>query len=107
MATDPLRLPRNGFERILWLHGRKFWLALFAGVSSFTVTVAGMWIAARVAPETARVVEAIVSAYLLSAAGMVTAYSASNAVVERAHAKHGTGEPPAPRMSGVVAPVEG
>ena len=78
--------------------GRKYSLAIFAGASSFLIVVAGMWVAARVAIETARVVEQLVSAYLLSAAGMVGAYSASNAVVERAHAHHAV----PPRASGSV-----
>ena len=50
--------------------GRKYSLAIFAGASSF----------------------------LIVAAGMVGAYSASNAVVERAHAHHAV----PPRASGSV-----
>lgn len=79
-------------------YGRKYSLALFAGVSSFVVVAGGMWIVARVAPDTGRIVEGLVSAYLLSAAGMVTAYTAGNAVVERAHA----GTPKPQRPSGAV-----
>lgn len=83
------RLPRNGFERLLWLYGRKFWVALFAGVSSFVVGVVAIWIAARTAPATASIVQGIATAYFLAAGAMVGAYTAGNAVVERAHAVHG------------------
>jgi hypothetical protein len=95
--------PRNWFERLLFLHGRKFYLAMFGGASSFVLAGAGMWIAARVTPDTARIVESIVSAYMLSAAAMVTAYSATNAAVDWGHAKHGATPPP--RMSGAMTPM--
>jgi hypothetical protein len=107
-SAETARLPRNFLERILWLHGRKFWMAFFAGVSSFVIAIAGMWIVARTAPETARIVEQIVSGYLFAAAGLVTAYTAGNAVVERAHSGNSAAAPnPAstPRASGTVPGV--
>lgn len=79
-------------------YGRKFAVTLFAGFSGFLVAVLGVWVIARVGVETARVVEQVVNGYLLAAAGLVTAYSASNAVVERAHAHHAV----PPRASGSV-----
>lgn len=87
--------------------GRKYSLSIFAGVSSLIVTAAGLWIAARTTPETATIVERIVSGYLLAAGAMVTGYAASNAWVETAHAKAGTATPKAPpsaagRASGTV-----
>jgi hypothetical protein len=114
-AEVPARQPRNWFERLLWLHGRKFWMALFAGVSSFLVVVLGIWVAARTTPETGRIVEQLVSGYLFAAAGLVTAYTTGNAIVERAHAKptlDGTAGPAAPpaapaaRASGVIQSPE-
>lgn len=113
MLNDPMRQPRDWFERLLWLHGRKFWIALFAGVSAFVVTVVGMWIAARVPVETGRTVHAIVEAYLWTSAGMVGVYSGTNAVVERAHAGRGMTttstqtQTATSRSSGTVAPPEG
>lgn len=101
MLNDPMRQPRNAFERLLWLHGRKFWIALFAGVSACVVTLVGMWITARVGVETGRTVDAIVEAYLWTSAGMVGVYSGTNAVVERAHA----GKPPTTRASGAIPPA--
>jgi hypothetical protein len=83
--------------------GRKYTLAIFAGASSFLIVIAGMWASARVGVETARILEQLVSAYLLSAAGMVGAYSASNAVVERAHAHHAV----PPRASGSIQTPDG
>jgi hypothetical protein len=101
------RRPRNVVERMVWLYGRKFWLAFFAGVSSCGVVLVCIWVVARTAPETGRIIEQIVSAYLLAASAVVTAYSATNAVIERAHATgHTNGaldapDPPAPRASGI------
>lgn len=91
--------------------GRKFALSIFAGASSFIVTVAGLWIAARVTPETATIIERLVGGYLFAAAGMVTAYAGTNAWVENAHARAGTATPKAPpsqsgRASGTVQGAE-
>ncbi len=83
------RAPQNAVERMIWLYGRKFWVVFFAGASSFVVGVAAMWIAARVNPETARIVSEVATSYFMAAAGLVTAYSAANAVIERAHAPSG------------------
>lgn len=90
MLNDAERRPRNWLERWLWLHGRKYAVAVFAGVSAFIVSILGMWIVARTSPETGRIVEAIVAGYLWTSAGMVGVYSGTNAVVERAHANKGT-----------------
>jgi hypothetical protein len=103
--------PQNIVERMLFLFGRKFWLAFFAGVSSFFFVVVCVWIVARTAPETGRIIEQIVSAYLLAASAVVTAYSATNAVIERAHANGGThghtnGAVDVPRASGAVRTTE-
>lgn len=87
--------------------GRKFLLAWFAGTSSFLIAAAGMWIIARVETETARIISDVISAYLLAATGLVTAYSASNTVIERAHAMKGaaaaTQPSAAPRQSGTIS----
>ena len=111
------RLPRNWFERLLWLHGRKFYLAMYAGASTLLVAVSGMACVALLgrfdasSVEFARVVEAIVTAYFFSVASIVTAYSASNAAVERAHAKRpeagAAPVPPPARPSGVVEASDG
>lgn len=83
--------------------GRKYTLAIFAGVSAFVATLLAVWVVARVSVETARIVEQLVSGYIYSAVGMVGAYTAGNAIVERAHA----GKPVAVRPSGaVVTPDE-
>lgn len=88
--------------------GRKFLLAWFAGTSSFLIAAAGMWITARVGVETARIISDMVADYLLAAAGLVTAYSASNTVIERAHAMKGTTPPGAPpRQSGTISQPDG
>ena len=105
---DTSRIPRNWLERWLWLHGRKYAIAVFAGVSAFAIALVGMWIVARTNPETGRIVEQIVSGYLWTSAGMVGVYSGSNAVIERAHAHQGTttttstSTTSAPRQSGTV-----
>lgn len=105
---DAERRPRNALERILWLHGRKFYIAVFAGVSAFVVSILGMWIVARTSPETGRIVEQIVAGYLWTSAGMVGVYSGTNAVVERAHANKGTAaHTQSSRPSGTVPPPEG
>ena len=104
-VTDGEKAPRNWFERLLALHGRKFWIAFFAGVSAFVVTLIGIWVTARVSVDTGRTVEQIVNGYLWTSAGMVGVYSGSNTLVERAHAKaHTNGTPP--RQSGTVHPPE-
>lgn len=107
MIRDEERKPRTAFERLLFLHGRKFYLAFFAGVSAFVVTLVGIWVTARVAPETGRIVEAIVNGYLWTSAGMVGVYSGSNTLVERAHARAGTNGTAPPRASGSVQSGEG
>lgn len=92
--------------------GRKYSLAVFAGVSSLVITSIGLWIAARTQPATAAIVERIVSGYLMAAAGMVTAYAASNSYVEATHAKAGSAQAKAPpsafaRASGTIPEPEG
>ena len=84
--TDGEKAPRNWFERLLALHGRKFWIA-------------------RVSVDTGRTVEQIVNGYLWTSAGMVGVYSGSNTLVERAHAKAATNGA-LPRQSGSVRPNE-
>lgn len=106
MIRDEERKSRNWFERLLALHGRKFYIALFAGVSAFAVTLIGIWVTARVSVETGRTVEAIVNGYLWTSAGMVGVYSGSNTLVERAHAKAavaGNGQRPS---GAVITPDE-
>lgn len=91
--------------------GRKYSLSIFAGMSSFLVTVIGLWIAARTAPATATIIERLVSGYLFAAAAVVTGYAGTNAFIESAHAKAGTATAKAPpsasgRASGTVTTPE-
>ena len=89
--------------------GRKMALAALAGVTIFAVTIVGLWIVARVIPDTGEIVADIVKAYLLAAPGIVTAYAVSNAYTEGQHAKAGTAQPKAPpsRPSGTVHTPDG
>jgi hypothetical protein len=89
--------------------GRKFALSIFAGGSAFLVTVAGLWITARVSAETGEIVADVVKAYLLAAPVLAGAYAASNSYVEGQHAKAGTATAKAPpsRASGSIPPNDG
>lgn len=98
--------PRNWWERVLRLHGRKFWLAFFAGTSSFVVCITGLMLAKFVEVEMARVIESMMADYLLAATGIVTAFSASSAAVERSANNNGLPmDRPQYRQSGMVAEV--
>lgn len=79
--------------------GRKWTLAMFAGFSSFVVTVAAMWVIARVSEATGRLLLDLTRDYLLAAAGFAGIYTAGNTAVEKAHANKPT---PPPRQSGTV-----
>lgn len=106
-ADESLRQPTNPFERLLWLHGRKFYLAFFAGSSQFLVTIlaiVAIWVVAGTdaPPEmVGRLIVEIVRDYLFSSAGIVLTYTGGNTLVERAHAQR----PPEPRPSGAVTGV--
>jgi hypothetical protein len=103
MSTE--RAPQNYVERMVWLWGRKFWLAFFAGSSSFVAFVIGVWIVARVPNvDRARLIESMVGAYFLAAAAVIAAYSGANAIIERAHA--GKDAQPPKRQSGTVTTPE-
>ena len=99
MSTE--KDPQNYIERLIWLHGRKFYLAFFAGASCFVAFVAVAWIAARTSPEKARILTDFAGEYFFYAASMVTVYSGTNAVIERFHAKD-AGASARKRQSGTV-----
>lgn len=109
MIRDDERRPRNFVERMVWLHGRSFWLAFFAGISAFVLVVAGVWIAARTDPEKGRIVSDLVNDYLLAAFGFVLAYVGKNGWVESVHAKakNGAAAEAVKRQSGNVHAEEG
>lgn len=79
-------------------YGRKYSIALFAGLAAFVATILAMWIVARTSTATGDIVKDILAAYLLSTTALVGAYTTGNTMVERAHA----GQPKPPRTSGSV-----
>lgn len=105
MIQDAERRPRNFVERLIWLHGRAFYLAFFAGGSAFIVIVAAVWVAARTDAERGRIIADLANDYLLAAFGFVLAYMGKNGWVETVHAKAKNGAPPAQRASGNAEPL--
>jgi hypothetical protein len=98
---------RGYLESLVSKFGRKYTLSIMAGSSAFLVTVAGLWITARVGPQTGEIVADVVKAYLLAAPVIAGAYAASNGLVEMSHAKAGSATPKAApsqtaRASGTV-----
>lgn len=91
-----VRGPLAWFERIVSAYGRKYTLSIMAGTSAFLVTAIGLWITARVAPDTGEIVADVVKAYLLAAPVIAGAYAAGNSLVEMSHAKAGTAAAKAP-----------
>lgn len=93
-------------ERMLARYGRTFWLAFFAGTSSFVLVGVALWVVARVEPERGRIIGDLANDYLLAAFGFVLAYAGKNYGVEREHARAGKPAPTS-RTSGTVQSGEG
>lgn len=101
-----VRLPRNAFERILFLHGRRFWLCTVAGVTIFvvgTLSVLLVW-ALEAKVETARLIVEICIAYFAAAVAVVTVFTTGNTATDliTRRAANGDGAPPPPRASGAL-----
>lgn len=81
------RRPRNYFERLVWLHGRKWYMGWFAGASSFLLALISVWVVARIPDmDRAGLIGDLVKAYFLAAGALVGIYSGSNLMIETKHA---------------------
>ncbi|HET6495485.1 MAG TPA: hypothetical protein VM285_09410 [Polyangia bacterium] len=102
MTPSHPRDPENYFERMVWLYGRKFWVAFFAGSSSFLVATGGIWVIARTSPDTGTIIAGVVAGYFTAAGFIAGGYYASNAYIERGYIPATAGAPNRPRQSGTI-----
>lgn len=126
MTGDPeierQRLPQNWWERVLWLHGRRFWLATVAGVTIFVVALECIWLIATIpSVDRARLILEGMGDYFIAAVSIISVFSGLNTATDwiqrpgktttttttTAQPNAPRASAPSPRESGTVQPPAG